>query len=109
MDVWTLRRSFLPHKTMKIWVQVLKFSVSSQRRLICLGLALSVLAVFGRLACFDFVFFDDHVYVIEKAQVLAGLTSDSILRAFTATDAGFWHPLTWLSLMIDREIWGLNP
>jgi len=88
---------------------VLKFSVSSELRLICLGLALSVLAVFGRLAFFDFVFFDDHVYVIEKAQVLAGLTAESIRWAFTATDAGFWHPLTWLSLMMDREIWGLNP
>ncbi len=79
------------------------------RRLICLGLALTVLAVFGRLAFFDFVFFDDHVYVIEKGQVLAGLTAESIRWAFTATDAGFWHPLTWLSLMVDREIWGLNP
>ncbi len=84
-------------------------SPSQWRRLICLGLALSILAVFGRLAFFDFVFFDDHVYVIEKAQVLAGLTTESIRWAFTATDAGFWHPLTWLSLIVDREIWGLNP
>ena len=79
---------------------------SQWRRLICLGLALSVLVVFGRLAFFDFVFFDDHVYVIEKAQVLTGLTAESIRWAFAATDAGFWHPLTWLSLMVDREIWG---
>ncbi|MCK9195683.1 MAG: tetratricopeptide repeat protein [Syntrophales bacterium] len=84
-------------------------SSSRWRWLICLGLALSVLAVFGRLAFFDFVFFDDHVYIIEKAQVLAGLTPESIRWAFTATDAGFWHPLTWISLMIDHEIWGLNP
>jgi hypothetical protein len=81
----------------------------SRWRLIGLGLALSVLVVFGRLAFFDFVFFDDHLYVIEKPQVLAGLTPESIRWAFTATDAGFWHPLTWLSLMIDHEIWGLNP
>ena len=79
---------------------------SQWQRLICLGLALSVLIVFGRLAFFDFVFFDDHVYVIEKAQVLAGLTAESIRWSFAATDAGFWHPLTWLSLMVDREIWG---
>ena len=78
-------------------------------RLIFLGLALAVLAVFGRLAAFDFVFFDDHVYVIEKAQVLAGLTPASAWWALTATDAGFWHPLTWISLMIDHELWGLNP
>ena len=60
--------------------------------MICLGLALSVLAVYGRLAFFDFVFFDDHVYVIEKARVLAGLTPASLRWALTATDAGFWHP-----------------
>jgi len=87
----------------------LQFSILSGPRMIYLGLALSVLAVFGRLAFFDFVFFDDHVYIIDKAQVLAGLTPESIRWAFTATDAGFWHPLTWLSLMIDHEIWGLNP
>ena len=78
-------------------------------RLICLGLALSVLAVFGRVTGYDFVFFDDHVYVMEKAQVLAGLTPASLQWSLTATDAGFWHPLTWISLMLDREIWGLNP
>ena len=81
----------------------------SRRRLICLVLGLSVLAVYGRLAFFDFVFFDDHVYVIEKAEVLAGLSAASIRWAFTTTDAGFWHPLTWISLMIDHEVWGLHP
>lgn len=79
------------------------------RRLLCLALALGVLIVFGRLAFFDFIYFDDRVYVMEKAQVLAGLTRASVYWAFTATDAGFWHPLTWLSLMADHEIWGLNP
>jgi len=78
-------------------------------RPIFLGLALAVLAVFGRLAFFDFVFFDDHVYVIEKQEVLSGLTAGSLWWALRATDAGFWHPLTWVSLMIDHEIWGLHP
>jgi tetratricopeptide (TPR) repeat protein len=81
----------------------------SRRRLICLALGLSVLSVYGRLAFFDFVFFDDHVYVIEKAEVLAGLSAASIRWAITTTDAGFWHPLTWISLMIDHEVWGLHP
>ncbi|MFZ3114598.1 MAG: tetratricopeptide repeat protein [Syntrophales bacterium] len=79
------------------------------RNLICLGLVLSVLIVYGQLPFFDFVFFDDHVYVTEKTQVLAGLSGDSLRWAFTATDAGFWHPLTWISLMLDHELWGLNP
>src|SRR3990172_9695352 len=79
------------------------------RNLICLGLVLSVLIVYGRLPFFDFVFFDDHVYVTEKAQVIAGISKDSLLWAFTTTDAGFWHPLTWISLMFDHELWGTNP
>lgn len=79
------------------------------RNLICLGLILSVLVVYGRLSFFDFVFFDDHVYVTEKAQVLAGVSKDSLRWAFTSTDAGFWHPLTWISLMIDHDLWGANP
>lgn len=79
------------------------------RRLIGMGLGLFVLVVYGRLAFFDFVFFDDHVYVTEKAEVLSGLSVASMRWAFTATDAGFWHPLTWISIMVDHEIWGLNP
>jgi len=79
------------------------------RNLICLGLILSVLIVYGQLPFFDFVFFDDHVYVAEKAQVIAGISWESLRWAFTATDAGFWHPLTWISLMFDHELWGLNP
>lgn len=83
--------------------------ISVSYKTVCLSLVLSVLIVYGQLPFFDFVFFDDHVYVTEKPQVLAGLASDSLLWAFSATDAGFWHPLTWISLMLDHELWGLNP
>ena len=82
---------------------------ASGQRLIALGLILAVLIVYGRLAFFDSVFFDDHVYVIEKTQVLSGLSASSLHWAFTTTDAGFWHPLTWISLMIDHDLWGMNP
>ena len=82
---------------------------SSPPRLVCLGLVLLVLAVYGSLVFSGFVYFDDHVYVTERAEVLAGLTPASIRWALTATDAGFWHPLTWISLMIDHELWGLHP
>lgn len=80
-----------------------------QRNLIFLGLTGSVLIVFGPLCFYDFVFFDDHVYVIEKPQITSGLTLSSLRWAFTTTDAGFWHPLTWISLMIDHQFWGLHP
>ena len=90
-------------------IELVRIDYKLQRNLIYLGLVLSVLIVYGQLPFFDFVFFDDHVYVTEKAQVLASLSKASLRWAFTATDAGFWHPLTWISLMLDHELWGPNP
>ncbi|MHB8834567.1 MAG: tetratricopeptide repeat protein [Candidatus Methylomirabilia bacterium] len=52
--------------------------------------------------------FDDNVYVLENTWVRQGLTPATIRWAFTATDLGFWHPLTWLSHMLDVELYGLN-
>src|SRR5262249_23436883 len=48
------------------------------------------------------------IYVTANPQVLAGLTKDSIRWAWT-NRIGFWHPLTWMSLQLDYEIYGLNP
>lgn len=53
--------------------------------------------------------FDDNVYVLENERVRQGLTPAAIRWAFTATDLGFWHPITWLSHMTDVEVYGLNP
>lgn len=72
-------------------------------------LAVFTLAVFDQVRDFDFVHYDDDTYVAANRQVRSGLTAASVAWAFTATDAGFWHPLTWLSLMCDYEIYRLNP
>ncbi len=56
-----------------------------------------------------FVNFDDEEYVVGNAHVKAGLTWDGVRWAFTSTAAGNWHPLTWLSHMLDCELFGLNP
>jgi len=79
------------------------------RRLPALILAAAVLVVFGRMVSFDFVFYDDQAYVVANAHIRAGLTADSLRWALTALEAGFWQPLTWISLLLDREIWGMNP
>jgi len=57
----------------------------------------------------DFVNYDDDIYVIRNRQVKAGITRESILWAFTTSHAGNWHPVTWLSHMLDCEFFGLNP
>lgn len=58
---------------------------------------------------YDFVHYDDHVYVTDHTQVRQGLTPESLKWAMTSTEAGFWHPLTWMSLMLDYQFFGLNP
>ena len=75
--------------------------------LICLLLTIIIIITFWGIQHYDFVF-DDAVYVTNNAHVTKGLTADNILWALTTTDAGFWHPLTWLSLLIDYELYGLN-
>ncbi len=71
--------------------------------------ALAVLltaAVYIRVAGFAFIHLDDTLYVTENPQVLAGLTLDSLRWALSFNDANYWHPLTWLSLLLDRSLYG---
>jgi tetratricopeptide (TPR) repeat protein len=53
--------------------------------------------------------FDDHAYVIGNPSVKEGLTYRGVLWAFTTVHSYNWHPLTWLSHMLDVHIFGLNP
>jgi tetratricopeptide (TPR) repeat protein len=57
----------------------------------------------------EFVNYDDGDYVTQNIQVQSGLTLQGVAWAFTTGHAGNWHPLTWLSLMLDHELFGLNP
>jgi protein O-mannosyl-transferase len=68
------------------------------------ALAVSTLLVFWQVKNFDFVNYDDNDYVYQNSHVLNGLTFDNIKWAFTAVDAANWHPLTWLSLMLDCQL-----
>jgi len=77
-------------------------------RLVCLLLILATSAVYWHVTGHDFVLLDDDIYVYENRYVQNGLTSDSMIWAFTTTHAGFKIPLTWLSLMLDFELYGLN-
>jgi len=56
-----------------------------------------------------FISFDDLAYVLDNPHVLTGLTAENIHWAFTNLDMGYWHPLAWISHMIDCEIFGTNP
>lgn len=81
---------------------------NNRRYLICLVLSIITIAIYWQVLHFDFTYFDDPKYVTENPNVQQGLTWDSIRWAFTTEHASNWHPLTWLSLMLDRELFGLN-
>ena len=70
-------------------------------------LAILTLAGFYRALSNGFVY-DDRPYVLENKHVIDGLTSRSVVWAFTGTHAANWHPVTWLSHMLDCQLFGLN-
>ena len=76
---------------------------------IIVALALVTLAVFWRITRNDFLNFDDQDYVTENPMVLSGLNAKSIAWAFTTDFAGNWHPMTWLSHMLDVQFFGMKP
>ena len=77
--------------------------------LVCVVLAALTLAAYGPVWRLGFIDFDDPVYVSENRDVLAGLSGAGLVWAFTTTECANWHPLTWLSLMLDATFGGSNP
>ena len=75
--------------------------------MVSLFLIVAAVGAYWEVQNHDFVNYDDNLYVTENHHVQAGLTWEGIIWAFTTTHASNWHPLTWLSHMLDCEIWGL--
>ncbi len=75
----------------------------------CVALGMLTAGVYVRVLGSDFVNYDDPVYVTDNKQLQKGLTWENIRWAFTSRYASNWHPLTWLSLMADYELFGLKP
>jgi hypothetical protein len=88
----------------------LKAILFRQRNIIfCLILVMVTLAVYWQVGEYEFVSFDDGMYVSENQRVQQGLTAESIKWAFGFTGIAYWHPLTWLSHMLDVQLYGLEP
>lgn len=85
--------------------------VSASPRPIWIHLALAVLifALYGQVAGHQFVRLDDWPYLLQNPHVRQGLSWEGVRWAFTTSYASNWHPLTWLSHMLDCEIFGLRP
>ena len=86
----------------------INISPGRQKLIVYIFLTVVTLAVFWQVNQYDFVYFDDGVYVTNNSHIQSGITLDGIRWAFSTTYAEFWHPLTWLSLMFDYQLHGLN-
>ena len=75
---------------------------------ICVLLLLAILAVYGQVRSHDFVNYDDPRYVTQNPQVRGGLTWHGLVWAFTSAHDSNWIPLTWLSHMLDCQLFGLE-
>ncbi len=80
-----------------------------QKWLFSLLLVLVTLAVYWPVRHHDFINYDDDVYVHDNDAVKAGLTWSGLQWAFMGVHAINWHPLTWLSHMLDCQLFGVNP
>jgi hypothetical protein len=76
--------------------------------IICLLLAAAVLAVFWQVYGFEFSAYDDQHYVQYNRIVGEGITLSGIWWAFTTGYFSYWHPLTWISHMLDVQLFGMN-
>jgi len=83
-------------------------SRTRRNKLLPFLLLIAILAVYGQVRDYGFVNFDDPDYVADNAHVRAGLTSESLAWAFTSGFGANWFPLTWLSHMLDCQVFGLR-
>lgn len=76
---------------------------------ILLFLIVGTLAVYLPVKDHEFLLYDDYSYIVKNYYIQPGVTWENIVWAFTSGYAANWHPLTWLSHMLDYQLFGLNP
>ncbi len=76
---------------------------------VCGLLILAVGLVFGKTVTYDFVNYDDDKFVYDNPMVARGVTMQGLGWAFTTDTGGVAYPLTWISYMLDSQIFGTKP
>jgi tetratricopeptide (TPR) repeat protein len=84
---------------------------AERKRIVIISLLLLAItaAVYWPVAGHGFVNFDDPDYVLSNPRIQAGLTMESIRWSVTGIYSSNWHPVTWLSHMLDCQLYGLKP
>ena len=83
-------------------------TLAGPRWVLALALAAATLGAYAQVSGFPFLDYDDLAYVVRNPAVAAGLGWDGVRWAFGSVHVGNWHPLTWLSHMLDAELYGLQ-
>jgi protein O-mannosyl-transferase len=78
------------------------------RNTIRVFLGIMIFLVYWQVLSYGFLNFDDTRYVSENTHIKKGLTFEGMIWAFTEVYASNWHPVTWMSHMLDFELYGLN-
>jgi Tfp pilus assembly protein PilF len=78
------------------------------RRLFAPALVVATLWVYAPVRQHGFLAYDDALYVTERPEVQQGLSASGVAWAFTNVEVGNWHPVTWLSHMLDVELFGVD-
>jgi len=76
--------------------------------LIAALLIVSSLVAYSLILDNGFVNYDDNKYIVENNHIKSGINTESVKWAFTTLYFGYWHPLTWLSHMLDWNLFGAN-
>jgi len=77
--------------------------------IICLVMAMLIICCYWQVQKYEFINYDDYTFIVENSHVRNGLTKEGIKWAFSTTEGANWHPLTWLSLMMDAQLYRGNP
>jgi Tfp pilus assembly protein PilF len=72
-------------------------------------LLLSVILVYCQVSHHQFINFDDEDYVYKNPYVMQGFSASSIYWSLTTMHSSNWHPLTWMSHILDVQLFGMNP
>jgi tetratricopeptide (TPR) repeat protein len=77
--------------------------------LISIALLTATFILYWQVGSHEFLIYDDDLYISRNVHVLQGLSGENILWALTSVEQCNWHPLTWMSHMLDAQLFGISP
>ena len=75
----------------------------------CAVLLLAVMGLYWPALGFEFLIYDDNVYITDNARIAQGLSWENLRWAFGSFHYGTWQPMTWVSYLLDAQLFGVSP